>query len=117
MGIKTKSTNNSKNEKKNSNNKNDKNKNNNIKHNSKHSLDKIMSDGESCQDIESEEDEEISNGRKKSYSSDSEIIDEREFDFSSPITEKLQKYNEIKFEKLSTNPFMMNSSKEKSNNI
>ena len=115
LGIKTKSTNNSKNE--NKNNINDKNKNNKIKRNSKHSLDKIMSDCESCQDIESEEDEEISNGRKKSYSSDSEIIDEREFDFSSPITEKLQKYNEIKYEKLSTNPFMMNSNKEKSINI
>jgi len=121
MGTKKKSTKNSKNEKnekKNTNNNNNDNiKNNKIKHNSKHSLDKIMSDGDSCQDIESDEDEEISNGRKKSFSTDSEIIDEREFDFSSPITEKLQKYNEIKYEKLSTNPFMMNSNKEKSINI
>ena len=100
MGTKTKSVKNSNNTKKNN--------------NSKHSLDKIMSDDESCQEIESEE--EKSNGHKSNYSSSSEIIDEREYDVSSPITEKLQKYNEIKFANISANPFMTNSSKEQSIN-
>ena len=81
---------------------------------SKHSLGKIM-DNDSCQEIESEEDEK-SNGRKSFNSSDSEIIDEREFDIGSPITDKIQKYHETKFPTLSANPFMMNSSKEQSIN-
>ena len=80
----------------------------------KHSLGKIM-DNDSCQEIESEEDEK-SNGRKSINSSDSEIIDEREFDIGSPITDKIQKYHETKFPTLSANPFMMNSSKEQSIN-
>ncbi len=98
MGTKTKSVKNSNNTKKNN--------------NSKHSLDKIMSDDESCQEIESEEEK----SNKSNYSSSSEIIDEREYDVSSPITEKLQKYNEIKFANISANPFMTNSSKEQSIN-
>jgi ankyrin repeat protein len=94
-----------------------KNKENNNKKNileTKHSLGKIM-DNDSCQEIESEEDEK-SNGRKSINSSDTEIIDEREFDIGSPITDKIQKYHETKFPTLSANPFMMDSSKEQSIN-
>ena len=96
MGTKTKSVKNSNNTKKNN--------------NSKHSLDNEWW----WKEIESEE--EKSNGHKSNYSSSSEIIDEREYDVSSPITEKLQKYNEIKFANISANPFMTNSSKEQSIN-
>ena len=82
-------------------------------HNKKASLEKIMSDNDSCQEIESDEDDNKLNEFKSESSSDSEIIDERDFEIGYVNEDYYNKIKQTKFPTLSSNPFMENDNNKK----
>lgn len=84
-----------------------------IMHNKKASLEKIMSDNDSCQEIESDEDDNKLNEFKSETSSDSEIIDERDFEIGYVNEDYYNKIKQTKFPTLSSNPFMENDNNKK----
>ena len=85
-----------------------------IIHNKKASLEKIMSDNDSCQEIESDEEE---NKFNDNNSSESEVIDERDFEIGYINEEYYNKLHQTKFPTLSSNPFIEdNKSKNEENN-
>ena len=111
--------------------------NNEEEFNNKKELNKIMSDEESCEEIESMSENNTINNNINSYDEnnihiltktnednnknsnnnenlsdyDDEVIDEREFDLNnSPLIKKMEKYHhETKFPTLSANPFMIDN--------
>ena len=84
-----------------------------IIHNKKASLEKIMSDNDSCQEIESDEDDQKFN---EFSSSDSEVIDERDFEIGYVNEEYYNKLHLTKFPTLSSNPFIENNKNKNEEN-